>query len=255
MSSSLGVRLRCALCVGIAIIVLTACDDGGATTTPVGGGDVVVSSGDARACNRTERVVTSARNRKQGALRGDVDGDGARDEVFVVVAQRARRGCRAFVVADTGDRLLAAPIEGDFVSFDLGLPALKSLAAINLDAGSEIVVDVAAGASEQFASVFTVAEGVLVPVSISGAINRVLVAYGGSVGHVAAIDCESEGRIVISSAVPSGDRYRVMRRFASARGRVWRADPDATERALVSFRGLRDYHEFVRPPFGSCPIR
>jgi hypothetical protein len=248
------------LCAGLAVTALIACDGGSVPSERPAGHEVVVSSGyrdqgpggSPPLCRRAARVVTRAVFRRPERLRGDVDGDGEGDELFVAVAQGARRGCRAFVAADTGERLLAAPIPDEFASFELGLPALKSLAAINDMAGAEIVVDVGAGASTQFASVFTVAEGSLLQVVAPGAGTARLFAYGGSVGHVAAVDCDAEGRVVISSAVPRRDRYRVTRRFATAHGAVWRTDPSATERIRVSLSGLRDYHEFVRSPFGSC---
>jgi hypothetical protein len=200
-------------------------------------------------------VVTRAAGRKRGRLRGDVDGDGAGDVLFVAVARGGRRGCRAFLAADTGERTLAAPIPDDFVSFDLGLPALRALAAINDAAGAEIVVDVGAGASTQFAAVFTVEDDSLLQVVPPRTGTAPLFAYGGSVGYLAAVDCDARGRIVMSSAVSRRDRYQVIRRFGTARGAVWRPDPSATERIRVSLAGLRDYHEFVRSPFGSCPVR
>jgi hypothetical protein len=256
-------RLRWGFCAGLAVTALIGCERGSIDPKPAAGPEVVVSSGvpaagagiSPRVCRRAARVVTGADFRKPGRLRGDVDGDGARDELFVSVAPGARRGCRAFLAADTGERTLAAPIPDDFASFDLGLPALRALAAINDLVGAEIVVDVGAGASTQFAAVFTVVDGRLLQVVPRGAGNGQLFAYGGSVGHVAAVDCDAHGKVVISTAVPRGDRYQVRRRFATASGTVWRADREATERIRASFAGLRNYHEFVRSPFGSCPAR
>ncbi len=256
-------RLRRGFCAGLALAALIACDGGSVESEPPAGREVVVSSGipgeDAGSappiCRRAAQVVTRAAGRKPGRLRGDVDGDGAGDVLFVAVARGGRRGCRAFLAADTGDRTLAAPIPDDFVSFDLGLPALRALAAINDVEGAEVVVDVGAGASTQFAAVFTVADGRLLQVVPPRTGSAPLFAYGASVGHVAAVDCDARGRIVISSAVPRRDRYQVTRRFATAREAVWRTEPSATERFRVSLPGLRDYHEFVRSPFGSCPVR
>jgi hypothetical protein len=263
MSPSSAARLRRGFCAGLAIAALIACDGGSVESEPPGGREVVVSSGDPvegtggspAVCRRAAEVVTRAAFRKPGRLRGDVDGDGARDELFLAVARSGRRGCRAFLAADTGERTLAAPIPDDFVSFDLGLPALRALAAINDVEGAEIVVDVGAGASTQFAAVFTVTDGNLLQVVPPRTGNAQLFAYGGSVGHVDAVDCDARGRIVISSAVPRRDRYQVTRRFATAHGAVWRTDPSATERIRVSPPRLRDYHEFVRSPFGSCPVQ
>jgi hypothetical protein len=241
----------------VVVLLAVACNVVGGTSRHPVEREVVVSSGTVaggsfETCKRAEQVVTSVRYRKPGRLVGDVDGDGSEDRVFVAVDERSPRGCGAFVAADTGDRLLAAPLADDFISFELGLPALKTLASISPAAGSEIVVDVSAGASTQFAAVFTVADGRLARVTVPGASNPLSFAYGGSVGHVAGVDCEAEGRIVISSATPRRARYRLTRRFADARGIVWRLDRAATERVLVSLKGLRAYPEFVRSPFGSC---
>ena len=250
-------RGYCRIGGGVVVLLAVACSVVGGTSRPPVEREVVVSSGTVAGgslepCEGAERVVTSVRYRKPGRLVGDVDGDGNEDRVFVAVDERARRGCGAFVAVDTGDRLLAAPIADDFISFELGLPTLKMLASINLVAGSEIVVDVSAGASTQFAAVFTVVAGRLSRVTVPGASNPLSFAYGGSVGHVAGIDCQSDGRIVISSATPRRARYRLTRRFADARGTEWGLDRAATERVLVSLKGLRAYPEFVRSPFGSC---
>jgi hypothetical protein len=252
-------RLTRGLCAGLAVTALIACDGSAAPSDTRVGNQVIVSSQSGRGgsplvCRRAARVVTRAAFRRPGELRGDVDGDGDDDELFVAVAQGARRGCRVFVAADTGDRLLAAPIPDDYVSFELGLPALRTLAAVDDVQGAEIVVDVGAGASTQFASVFTVTEGRLLQVIAQGAGPAGLFAYGGSMGHVSAVDCDAPGRVVISSAVPRRNHYRVARRFATAHGRVWRIDPSATEHNRAPLSSLRDYREFARSPFGSCPV-
>jgi len=98
-------------------------------------------------------------------------------------------------------------------------PAISSLAAVDDRAGLDVVVDLEAGASTSFAGVFSFGGGS--PARLGGpggssSVTRDLFAYGGSVGHLEGVDCAGEagsGRIVVSTAVPRGDRYLVTRRF------------------------------------------
>jgi len=116
------------------------------------------------------------------------------------------------------------------------------------------VVDIAAGASTQFVGVFTVREGELVRVEIEGQPSPVgaLISYGGSVGHLAAVDCAGTGRVVLSNARPRGSSYLVTRRFYDARKAVWVLERGAGTRSQVPFRRIGSLPEFSAGPFFGC---
>jgi hypothetical protein len=73
------------------------------------------------------------------------------------------------------------------------------------------------------------------------------------VGHVEAVDCTTDGRVVLSSAIPKEDRYQVSRRFFRPSGSTLNLEPAATRRAVVTLNQLEDFPEFAASPFGTCP--
>ena len=180
------------------------------------------------------------------ALTGDVDGDGSDEAVTVVVDPGGRPGCRAFlVVRGVG----AAPIDVlDESVFRLGLPAPNLLADIDRVPGKEIVVNVHAGASTQFASIFTLRGPRLIRVSIESADD--LVPFGGSAAHLEGADCAPGNGFVIATATPRGRGYAVTRTFFEARDAALAVDHSKKRR--VAPRDLNSIPEFAGPPFGSC---
>lgn len=205
-------------------------------------------------CPNHEKVISDPSLAKPGSLTGDIDGDGSEDEVALAVDEDGSEDCREFVIVDTGDALHALGIEQEGISRDLNLPQLRMLADIDGRAGAEIIVDLVAGASTQFAGVFTMGGGPLERLEIAEDVATAdLFAYGGSVGHLDGADCISDGEVVITSAVPRADRYLVERRFLVLDGDELR--PTETERALVPFEELTErFPELRGAPFASCPL-
>jgi hypothetical protein len=194
--------------------------------------------------------------RSGGTLDGDVDGDGRAEEVWIATdPEAASMPCSAFIVVrdeDGGVRSTALAFQ-EFSG--PGLPKLHALLDVNVLPGYEIVVDVLAGASTQFIAVYAVTGNRILQVLPRGVreAERGLFGYGGSVGHIEAIDCVS-GRVVVSTAVPSGEgvEYRVTRRRYRPEGLVLiPAGPPQKE--LIDLDELDRYPEFGSSPLGSCP--
>jgi hypothetical protein len=82
-----------------------------------------------------------------------------------------------------------------------------------------------------------------------------LLAFGGSVGHLEAVDCDANGDVVISVALPEGntaEAYEVERRFFTSAGAKIVLVRSRTERHTVDATGIDDFPEFAGSPFGSC---
>lgn len=205
-------------------------------------------------CPNLDEVISNPSLAKPGSLSGDVDGDGSDDEVRLASDEGGEEGCREFVIADTGDVVHALPIEQEGMAFVLNLPQLRGLADIDGRPGAEIVVDLVAGASTQFAGAFTMGGGPLERVEIAenSAAGDDLFAYGGSVGHLDGVDCVAGGGVVVSSAVPRGVRYLVERRVLVLDEGELRAIE--TERVRAPFEDLRErFPELGGAPFANCP--
>lgn len=190
-----------------------------------------------------------------GSLHGDVDGDDRPDEVSIAFDESGELGCQAFLVVEgSGDNAVVA-IESFDSAYGLPQPRLNTLAEVDLVPGSEMVVDLVAGASTQFVGLFTMTERGVARVEIEGDEFPVddLFPYGGSVGHVEASNCaEEEGTVVISSATPRGDEYRVTRTFFTFEGSTPRIALSSTERERVAFEELGRFPEYESSPFGGC---
>ena len=200
-------------------------------------------------------------SRQPGRLSGELDDDGVPDEVFLVVDEAGEPSCQAFVVVASEGSLRSAPIEVPDIPFGMGFPRLISLPLIDDRPGAEIVIGVAAGASTQFAAVYTAIDGAIVQVVREGATapQENLLAFGGSVGHQDAFDCApemGEGVVVVSEAAPvgGGERFRYVRRFfASPTPGEMTEEPELREEGTIRFNRFDSLHEFPNAPFGSCP--
>ena len=184
---------------------------------------------------------------------GDIDGDGRSDHVSLFVDRTAEPGCRALVVVRDREGIDAAALDDGVVSFELGLPRLSSLADIDSEEGLEVVVDVALGASTAFVGVFSMASGRLESVRLPRLPNipTGLFAYGGSVGHLDAVDCRRD-LVMISRAVAQGRGYEVTRRFLEPRAARWRLRGSLTERSSIRPQHIARFEEFSAAPFSSC---
>ncbi|MEA2517332.1 MAG: hypothetical protein QOG16_1170, partial [Actinomycetota bacterium] len=128
--------------------------------------------------------------------------------------------------------------------------------------GVEIVVNVEMGASTQFAALFMLTNEGLVPMGLKGkgpgpfaSDLGDLFPFGGSVGHLDAVDCTDEGDVVMSAAIPSGDSadaYEVERRFFRVQGSKLVLDKDRTRVEVVDAAGVDEFPEFSGSPFLSC---
>lgn len=191
-----------------------------------------------------------------GRLTGDVDGDGAPDEV--TLAAPARPDCPYAVIAGTAAGPLTGELARDPDGFTGGLPALNTLADLDRDGDAEVAVDVHAGASTVFLALFDASGDALVRIAArAGPARGELFAYGGSVGHLDGIDCASEqgppaGGVVITSAVPRGARYLVRRSFYELVAGVLEHRPELAERHLVGADDLGQFAELAAAPFASC---
>jgi hypothetical protein len=206
-------------------------------------------------CPNAAEVTSDPSARIGGTLRGDVDGDGSPDDVSLVFDDTGALGCQAFLVVEGSGEGAALAVESFDPAFGLPQPRLNRLAEVDTAPGSEVAVDLVAGASTQFVGLFTMTGGELARVEVEGDEFPTddLFPYGGSVGHVDASDCAgAAGTIVISSATPKGDDYLVIRRFFSFEVSTPRVEPSSTERDRVAFEELGRFPEYRSSPFGGC---
>jgi hypothetical protein len=206
-------------------------------------------------CPNEADVTSDPSARIGGSLNGDVDGDGSSDVVSLAFDDTGALGCQAFLVVEGSGEDAVMAIESFDRAYGLPQPRLNTLAEVDTAPGSEVVIDLVAGASTQFVGLFTMSGGELAGVEVEGDEFPVedLFPYGGSVGHVEASDCaDAAGTIVVSSATPRADDYRVTRRFFSFQGLAPRVELSSTERHRVAFEALGRFPEYRSSPFGGC---
>ena len=258
-----------ATCLILAALLLVACEgvEPSVTDEPSGTARPSPSDGAVRVvgdphhdCPNADEVAVSVDSRGQQTLSGDVDGDGAEDEVWLSTDERAPGRCGHFIMIETADRIYWAATDTSDVSSSLEVPTLNSLADIDADGDVEIVVNLDAGASTQFVGVFALTRAGLERMTVDGrrpgpfgAEMEGLFAYGGSVGHLEAVDCV-DGHVVLSAAIPSGSpgTYEVERRFFSPAETVIVIVGELTEKHIVRDLKIDDFPEFAGSPFQSC---
>ncbi|MEA2447540.1 MAG: hypothetical protein QOK47_1177 [Actinomycetota bacterium] len=187
----------------------------------------------------------------------DVDGDGSSDAVSIHLDTAGERGCQAFLVVEVDTGRLSLPIWEVGPQGGLPQPTIKAIVDIDSDGSSEIVLDEALGASTQFVGLYALSDGGLTWVR-SRTDQGGLFPYGGSVGHLEAVDCTNEGSLVVSAALPSPDRsaqarqiYDVRRRFFSLEDGQLVAENTETESLPID--DLERFPEYLSSPFGNCP--
>jgi hypothetical protein len=249
-------------CWTVALALLPTC--GGSSSTDArtartpSGTEVtprVSTSDPAAKCPDEGDVTSDPSARIGGSLHGDVDGDGHPDEVTLAFDEKAARGCQAFLIVEGSDETRVLAIESFDRAFGLPQPRLNTLAEVDAVPGSEMVVDLVAGASTQFVGLFSMTGGGLARVVVAGDEFPTddLFPYGGSVGHLEASNCAGDaGTVVISSATPKGDAYQVTRRFFSFEGSTPRLEPSSTERERVALEDLGRFPEYGSSPFAGC---
>ena len=220
------------------------------TPTPEASESPVAGTG----CANEEQILGDARDSDR-MLRGDVDGDGEGDRVAIVVDRSAEEErCRAFIVVMSRFGSFPEPIEQGGMSIDVGFPTLVSLVNIDGVPGLDVVMNMVAGASTQFAGVYTAAEGRPERLTFDQPTEfGNLFPTGGSVGHMEATDCVGPGAIVISVATPKGAGYKVTRTaYVVVDGKLTPQEEGvSTER--IPADGFDRFPEFQASPFGSCP--
>ena len=211
-----------------------------------------------------EDAVASDLGRQIGtSTETDVDGDGAHDQVRLAADPSGPEGCTAFVVVELGGvEPVAAPVWE--IGPQGGLPQPRFHGFVDIDGrpGSEILIDEAAGASTQFVGAFVYLDDELHRVTVEGERDSEdmaadLFAYGGSVGHVEAVDCAGEGTIVASVATPSSAQSEAAQGIYEIRRRFYVFDDEALERSEVEdhevpIDQLNRFPEYTASPFGSC---
>lgn len=237
-----------------AVVVLGACSDG---TEPAPRTAPTPSEAPAPepACPNQEAVIADISLRAGEDLPGDVDGDGAPDSVSIYFDPTGEPGCQAFVVAELREGgPLAGPLETWRSDYGLPRPTLNSLHDLDRDGTAEIVVNTGVGASTQFVGIVTEEDGVLEQVTADVQAPQGLAdgmfGFGGSVGHLEAVDCAAEDMIVSSFAVPDGEVYEVTRTFFTFDGATLVRAGRRTERMPID--RIQELPEYALSPFGGC---
>ena len=249
------------LLVLLTLVLVGACDDGG--EPPPSSGPTTQSSPGPSAASPSPSVVVegscpngsaaAAAEPLGGTVAGDVDGDEADDDVYLVLDEEGGPGCRTFLVVETEAGTLISPTSDEGVEHALQAPRVNVLVQVDGVGGSEILVDLEQGASTQFVGMFTVVDGALQRVRVQGpAPSGDLFPYGGSVGHIEGSDCGPEpGSVVVTTASPVGRRYEVRTTTYEMVDAVLQPLPQERPR-VVEPNELGDIEAFQSSPFGSC---
>ncbi len=241
------------------VLVLTGCDPGedppvrqpspsASDTQP---SETFVTSSD---CPNEEAIASDISKRFPPTLVIDVDGDGVDDRISMHLDPEGTPECLAFTVVEKGTTTHSGVIEpiGPAGADPLVFGRIIGSAQIDEETGVDVVILVGAGASTQFASVFRWAGGAMVPIRVAGGDGYF--AFGGSAGHLDAVDCFKESPlIVVTSAVRSGDDYKVVRRFFEPTGGRFIERPEMTDRRKLAEDELTSVPEFRSGPFATCP--
>jgi hypothetical protein len=244
-----------------AALFLASCESGSPPPSPRASspGPEVVASG---TCTNAPEVAADKSLAGGELLTADVDGDGSSDQVAVHLDEDGPPGCTAFLVVTTETQVLSAPVWELGRQGGLPAPRLKLAAEINARPGLEVAVDEVAGASTQFLGLFTIHDHRLQrieprrPLRTGGFASLAggLFGYGGSVGHIEAIDCGQPGHLLLSLGVPAeGGRnaYAITRLDLLVEGATLR--PTSRRRERVRLVDLRQsFPEFANSPLGSC---
>lgn len=202
---------------------------------------------------------------KRGLMRGDINGDGNRDEVWIA-ARRVNGRCRYFVKADMGAARDRKILRGEGADrFALRhFSRVAAMVELDLVGGKEFPVVLNQGASTVFVGVYTIRANEIRRGRFDGpgAPDDDLLGYGGSVGGQIASDCARHrppGQIINSTALYKSDinRYRVKRRWFATEGvsTHFERTPQPTDKRTVRPSHLSDFYEFRNNPFGSCTGR
>lgn len=238
---------------------LTGCDDG---NQPQEVQPIAVVDDPHQACPNGREVSFSLDHRGEQLIEDDVDGDGKDDRVWLSSDLSAPPGCQNFLTVETETTAYWVATDSSEVASSLQTPRLNLVSDIDGEPGAEVIADLEAGASTQFLGIFKLTGTGLERVVVDGkgpgpfaGSGTDLLPYGGSVGHLEAVDCSDDGYVVMSAAVPAGDgadRYVVERRFFTMTTSALVLEKEQTEKRTVSGLKIDDFPEFAASPFGSC---
>jgi hypothetical protein len=196
-----------------------------------------------------------------GQMKGDVDGDGNRDQAWIGARRRNSR-CRYLAKVDLGTSMDTERLPGDRqVLRDFA----HVMAMIKVDTvpGKEFGIVLQQGASTTFAGLFTIRANQIhrMHVEGAGAPPDDLFGYGGSIGFQTASDCarnRPDGQVIYSEASinQAGTHYKVKRRWFQVVGIDFQRTSEATDERRIRAENLHErFYEFNNSPFGSCPGR
>lgn len=230
---------------------------------PIDEGGVTVRTDPRGRCDNEPRAVDAA-SPDPDSVTGDVDGDARDDRVLIIGDERGGPGCDSFLAVVTDGATYSTPVDPRGDPRALQEPSILGLTDIDGRAGDEIVVLIETGASTQFAGVFTLTTQGLERITLVGrgpgpfaaeSAGSDLFAFGGSVGHLEAVDCSPAGTVVMSAATPVGASaasYRIERRYFQPEGTKLILDRSATESMVIEGLEVDRFAEFRGSPFLSC---
>ena len=235
-------------------MVIAACDEP-APRDPQPQATASEVSSDPSACANAGSVLADRKTLLGDPVTVDVDGDGAGDEVELHFDRQAEVGCQAFLVVATPDEIVK-PVWPMGEPSGLPQPSIFGFSDLDGDGGFEIVISEASGASTQFVAAYKVVGDGIVALAVPET-DTGLFPFGGSVGHIDAVDCSDDGAIRVSQAVPGEGRSSGQPNYALTR-RTYRIEGTElveidVERRQMPIDRLAAFEEFGSGPFASCP--
>lgn len=250
------------LAVAAVSIMSGACDDSSpappaapSRSTPPASPPLAEPPQDAGRCENEQRVLDEGEI-LGGRVRGDVDGDGSPDEVYVVADPEATGDCRNFLVVEFEGQRIATPTNDEGVEHALPAPRIHALVQIDGEGGEEVLVDLEQGASTQFLGMFTFLDGALRRVQVAEITDfGNLFPYGGSVGHLEASNCSDRAGADVSVAVATANTtdYTIRTRLYEMRGARLVPLPREDQPRIMVGSDLDRIQGFATSPFGDCP--
>ena len=195
--------------------------------------------------------MATGRAHRTTGLRGDVDGDGIRDHVFVQSHGSAPPECRYMLIVTSRAHTWQAPIRQQGLEEpggaeagrswpSLGLPDVNALLRFADDAELVVSVTTWVSASDVYVGLFKIMGGSLVRLHVERVSPPDTFSNGGSLAGISAVDCDHRA-IVFSQAGERGRGWRVARRKFILTGETFRDG-----------RGLKFVHTARLPPeFGT----
>jgi hypothetical protein len=199
---------------------------------------------------------------KRGIMRGDVNGDGAKDAAWIM-ARRHDGRCRYFLKVNMGDEDDRKRLFGADRFTMRHFSRISAMIQVDLVPGKEIGTTMAQGANTAFMGLFTIRNDEIRRVRVDGpgAPSNDLFPYGGSITFQSGEDCARNrppGTIIYSTAElnNAGNRYKVERRWFMTEGvsTHFERTPENTDRQRVRPGNLDRLYEFGKP-FNRCPGR